>query len=130
MRTRRLLRWLKADPLRDRQRDGVGQRDEDGGLRQADPQLALEAADDVPRFLVLAVGGHEQLFDAVGLPLLALVALGGGDLLEDLEHLDGGQALGRLGLEEPSQRLLGALGGLRHVAEVALRLVLRLDGGG
>ena len=57
--------------------DSMGQRDQDGALRQTDPKLSLQTTDDILGLLT-GLAPDEELLDLLDLPLLRLVTRRGG----------------------------------------------------
>ena len=57
--------------------DSMGQRDQDGTLRQTDPKLSLQTTDDILGLLT-GLAPDEELLDLFDLPLLRLVTRRGG----------------------------------------------------
>jgi len=55
----------------------MGQRDQDGALRQTDPKLSLQTTDDILGLLT-GLAPDEELLDLFDLPLLRLVTRRGG----------------------------------------------------
>ena len=81
--------WRRERRRRRCERDGVCESCDDRLLRQTDPQLSLEAADDVLDFLTSR--GHHQTLDDAALAVLRLAAFHFGEGLEILEERTNGQ---------------------------------------